>query len=820
MSWDSEKLARYLGVSHPAVSPQPVERILFDSRQYSAGSPLVFFALRGPHHNGHHHIAELYRKGLRVFVVDDVWPSELEDAVFLPVQDSRAALQGLARRIREEIKPELVAVTGSNGKTVVKEWVYRLLPKSLKPYRSPKSYNSQIGVPLSLWAMPEDTRIGIFEAGISMPGEMANLQSILQPRGGIFTNIGSAHGENFVDDLQKIREKLSLFKEAEYLIYDADQEALHKEILRFADEHAIRLLSWSRQPDRAKAWLEIISQETDRTRFIFHGPQGDVQAEIPFSDAASVQNAVNALYQAMTLAAPKDFLIKALAQLNPIEMRLEMKEGHQNTLLINDAYNSDLESLRVALHFLTEHGKDRSKVLVLSDMLQSGLKPKALSKAMSEIISAAALEAVFAVGESLQKYPLEGVLPVHYFRDTDDFLRQMSAFSWQDKAILLKGSRPFAFERIDQQLARQRHETVMEIHLNRLVHNLNYYRGRLKEGTKLMVMVKAFAYGAGSEEVARVLAFHGVDYLAVAYADEGVALRKAGVALPIMVLNPESSALDSFFDYDLEPEIYSFKRLEEIAQLASQREQALKVHLKLETGMNRLGFQASEIPALQERLREHPQLQVVSMFSHLAASDDPQEQDFTRRQIRRFEEMSTRLQDNYPHPIMRHLANTGAIEAYPEAYYDMVRLGIGLYGVAPHPAEQAQLLPVAELKATVSQLKSIKEGESVGYGRAWRASHNTRIAIISIGYADGFSRSLSEGKGSVMINAKRYPIVGRVCMDMCMVEVGNDPVKEGDEVLIFGSELPIQAMAQAMNTIAYEVLTGISPRVKRVYFMA
>jgi alanine racemase len=817
---DSKKIAAAIGVQHPNVKALIVKRILFDSRQFSHGDGQIFFALVGQHHDGHQFIYELYQKGLRVFVVERIPDEDLADAIFLKVNHSLGALQRLASSIRDQINPAVIAITGSNGKTVVKEWLYRLLAPQTKAYRSPKSFNSQIGVPLSIWGMPEDTELGIFEAGISLPNEMSALQRMLKPKAGIFTNIGTAHGENFESQEQKIAEKLELFKEAEFLVYPADQEPLHRLLPNFAAKNSIRLLDWSFHEGKAGAWFKIEECRANYCRFHFQSPEGSLKADLPFGDEASLQNSANAIYLAIALGFDPDQLRQPLQNLNQVEMRLEMKEGHNNTLLINDAYNSDLESLRVALHFLQEHGKDRPRVLVLSDMLQSGLSVDELRLAMSEIISSQNLEAVFAIGPQLKSQSLELPMPAHYFASTEEFIESMSRYNWQARAILLKGSRPFAFERIDRLLARQRHETVLEVHLNRLVHNLNYYRSRLRGGTKLMVMVKAFAYGAGSEEVARVLAFHGVDYLAVAYADEGVALRKAGIKLPIMVLNPERSALDSFFEYDLEPEVYSLRRLQDFKELAEQRKETLSIHLKLETGMNRLGFGEVELEQLMEELKTSSYLHLASAFSHLAASDDPKQERFTKGQIASFEQMTSRLRAILGTDFLRHIANTGAIESYPEAYFDMVRLGIGLYGVAAHSEEQAQLLPVAELKATVSQVKPVQEGDTVGYARAWTAKEKGRIAIISIGYADGFHRSLGNGKGKVLIKGKQYPVIGRVCMDMCMVNIGSDPIEEGDEVLIFGTQLPVQEMAKAMNTIAYEVLTGISPRVKRVYFMA
>ncbi len=804
----------------PDHTPIKISRILFDSRQFTDAKEVVFFALKGFNHDGHDYIEELYQKGVRAFVVMDPPEIKHEDAHYAVVYDSFDVLQVMATQLREDINPEVIAVTGSNGKTVVKEWLYRLVADDYKAYRNPKSFNSQLGVPLSVWSMPEDTKLGIFEAGISMANEMQFLEGILKPNAGIFTNIGSAHDINFKCKEDKIKEKLKLFKSVNFLVAPAQDEVMINMVRDFCQEHSVQLFDWSYGASEAVGNLEIIEQRVDHCHFKLHYNWQCFEGEIPFGDEASIQNAVNALCMALMLNVSEEHLETALKKLPAIEMRLEMKEGHQDTLLINDAYNSDFESLRIALHFLKEHGRDRKKVLVLSDMQESGFEPDELCSRISEIVGGEDLERIVAIGPVLSQNHLKLDIPIHYYESTEAFLLDRLRFDWEHRAILLKGSRIFEFERIDRYFARQRHETVMEVHLNRLVHNLNYYRSRLAENTRLMVMVKAFAYGSGSEEIARVLAFHGVDYLAVAYADEGVALRRAGIQLPIMVLNPESAALDSFFDYNLEPEIYSLARFKEFSTLAQERESDLKIHVKLETGMNRLGFTASDLKDFKLALQQQTRLKVASIFSHLAASDDPEEKEFTLSQIEIFKKLSADLESSLDYPVLKHIANTGAIEAYPEAYFDMVRLGIGLYGVAPHPEEQKQLLPVAELKAAVSQIKAVKPGDTVGYGRKWKAETDNRIAIISIGYADGFPRALGEGRGRVLIGGKTYPIIGRVCMDMCMVAIGEDPVQEGDEVLIFGTDLPVQEMARAMDTIAYEVLTSISPRVKRVYFMA
>lgn len=815
----SQYIAKAIGSNHPDREELRVKRILLDSRQLSTSDGTLFFALRGKNHDGHDHLSALIDKGVKLFVVEEV-PAEVQaKALFLQVKNSFEALQALAARIRQELDPNLIAITGSNGKTIVKEWLWRLMDGPHKVYRNPKSYNSQVGVPLSLWDLVEDADFGIFEAGISQPGEMANLAKILQPNWGIFTNIGTAHGENFSSQELKIREKLKLFEKAEHLIYPNYHPSLSREIEAFAQDHEISLYPWSFEQQEGAAYFEILNKTSHSCEFNFYWADQQANFSIPFTDEASLQNVGNALYLALLLDYDIAFLQARIQQLQPVEMRLQMKEGREASLIINDAYNSDLESLRIALHSLAAHGKDRERVLVLSDLHQSPFKKEELYEKVAEIVAAFDLERVIAIGGELREFGLKSK-QVHYFETTSEFLQAIHQFPWRDRAVLLKGSRYFAFERIDRVLSLKRHETVLEVHLDRLVHNLNFYRSRLRQDQKLMVMVKAFAYGSGSEEVARVLQFHGVDYLAVAYADEGIALRKSGVHMPIMVLNTETEALAEMLEYDLEPEIYSLQRLKEIDALSQNLGQRVAIHLKLETGMHRLGFEAQELDEVLEILQKNSLLKVESAFSHLAASEDPEERDFTLSQISALQEMTEKISMSLGYSFLRHIANTGAIENYPEAYFDMVRLGIGLYGVAAHPEEQKHLRQVTELKATVSQVKRVKAGGTVGYGRTWKASTDSRIAVISIGYADGFPRRLGNGKAQIMIGAKLYPVVGNVCMDMLMVEVGNDAVKEGDEALIFGLDYPIQILAEALETIPYEVLTGISPRVKRLYYMS
>ncbi len=821
MKSKTDLLPAYLNAELLGPPPKSVSRILYDSRQYSAGEGALFFAISGKHHDGHNYIEELIAKGVKAFVVEELPLKSYPKISFYKVDNTLLALQNLAQQIRMQSQADIIAITGSNGKTIVKEWLSTLLQPRFKLCKTPKSYNSQIGVPLSLWNLKEDDELGIFEAGISEAGEMAALAKILAPKWGVFTNIGSAHGENFPSLQAKIEEKLKLFEDSESLIYQADGSSLSKMIEAFAKEKSIHLYAWSwRGVGDFQFTLLRLEPTQAEISVLWQGRQ--YAFLLPFGDEASLQNAAHCIVTALLLGLEVAAIQQGLAALSPVEMRLAMKSGLQNSLIINDAYNSDLESLRLALHFLDAHAGGRGKVLIISDLEQIALAENERHQAICEIVGRFALDHVILIGAGLENLSFPSARVRSSYASTAAFLSEIHLHSFKDKAVLLKGARSFKFEDIAERLELHRHETVLEVHLNRVVHNLNYYRSKLPSGAKLMVMVKAFAYGSGAVEVARVLAFHGVDYLAVAYADEGVALRSAGIELPIMVLNTETRALKTMIKNKLEPEIYSLARLAELLDLIEQDsiEDEVCIHLKLETGMNRLGFEEKDLEALLLALKTQENLRVSSVFSHLAAADDPTETEFTRSQINRFKGMSDKLAEALDYPFLRHIANSSGIERFPEAYFEMVRLGIGLYGVSNAVAERKHLMPISELKARVSQIKNVQVGDSVGYGRRFKAEEPTRIAVISIGYADGFSRSLSSGAGKVMIKGKLYPTVGSVCMDMVMVNIFNDPIVEGEEVLIFGDERSIYDFARDMNTIPYEVLTGISQRVKRVYFMS
>ncbi len=798
-----------------------INRLLLDSRQYSSADGVLFFALRGNNHDGHQYISELLKKGIRNFVVNELPKKKGAKANYLVVPNTLAALQKLARSVRANSNARIIGITGSNGKTIVKEWLAQILQKQFAVCRSPKSYNSQVGVPLSVWELQPRHEVGVFEAGISRPGEMALLEEILKPEIGIFTNIGTAHDVNFKNHQQKIEEKLKLFVNSRKLVYQKDEGFLDEEIEAFAQEHNIELLSWSFVSEEAALFVSHSETDLDGTFFKGEFKGRVVEAYIPFIDDASKENALHCWRLALEFGMDDKVLQQAFSELQPVEMRLEMKSGSNGNLIINDVYNSDLESLRIALHYLENQGRNRKKVLILSDMFQSGLPLLQLNRKVEEMINRFELDQVIAIGEGLREAVLKLKAPQDFYHTTQDFLQNIFKYSFKDSAILLKGARSFKFEEISARLEAKSHETVLNIHFNRMEHNLNYFRSLLRPQTRIMAMVKAFSYGSGSYEVANLLEFHKVDYLGVAYADEGVELRKAGVSLPILVLNPEISSFEDLIAYKLEPEIYSLEQLRNLITVlkASGSSVLMPIHIKLETGMNRLGFMDDQIDDLTALLSESPQLKVVSAFSHLAASDEPSQRDFTQQQIQRFRKMTESLRENLGYSFLRHICNSSGISQFPEAHFDMVRLGIGLYGVASNPTDEKHLKVVSALSATISQIKHLKAGDSVSYGRTFIAEKPTSIAVVSIGYADGFRRSLSNGVGEVAIRAKRYPVVGRVCMDMVMIDITDGDVKVGDEVEIFGSTISIYELAQKMDTIPYEVLTGIGQRVKRVYFM-
>jgi alanine racemase len=811
--------------------PVYIKEILIDSRQLVHPESTLFVALVSGRNDGHRYIAELYERGVCNFLVSTLPdPSAtISGANFILVDNTLDALQKLGAAHRSRFSIPVIGITGSNGKTIVKEWLFQLMSRDKNIVRSPKSYNSQIGVPLSVWKMEPDNDMALFEAGISLPGEMEKLEPIIRPSIGIFTNIGHAHDEGFSNLDQKVEEKLRLFIRSETLIYCRDHELISSKVRNATSLEQVTKFTWSRTQEANLQIIRISSAKSNETTLTGLFRNNEQSITIPFTDEASIENAIHCWALMLFLGYQAELISDRMKTLVPIAMRLELKEAINHCSLVNDSYNSDINSLGIALDFLNQQTRHAKKTIILSDILQSGREPESLYREISGILAGKGISRIIGIGEEISRQAALFPMEKTFYKTTDDFFNLFSFSSLRDEAILLKGARIFGFERIGHALQQKSHETVLEIHLDALVHNLNYYRSKLSPGTKTMAMVKAFSYGSGSSEIANLLQFHHVDYLAVAYADEGVELRKAGITLPIMVMNPEERSFDLLFQYNLEPELYNFRVLEMLERAIPQNQgesrNPVPVHLKIETGMHRLGFEPSEVESLVRRLKKNPDLRVQSVFSHLAASEDPAEDDFTKKQIAGLKSVADKIQNSLGYPFLVHILNSAGISRFPDAQMGMVRLGIGLYGVGFNDEEQHNLRNVSTLKTIISQIKHVKAGDTIGYNRKGLVKNDRVIAILPIGYADGFSRRLGNGKGKVMISGSPAKTIGNISMDTCMVDITkllsskNSPaIHEGDEVIVFGDAYPIAQLARDLGTIPYEILTGISRRVKRVYF--
>lgn len=809
-----------------------ISEIVTDSRKWpETGTPL-FVALKTARNDGHFYIKDVLEKGGKFFLVSAL-PGNTEafpDAVFMLVPDTLRALQQVARYIRDRY-PDLpvIGITGSNGKTIVKEWLYQLLSPDFNVVRSPKSYNSQIGVPLSLIRIEGEHNMGVFEAGISQPGEMELLEKMIRPAYGIFTNIGEAHNQGFVNLRQKIIEKLQLFIRAQLLIYCADQLEVHEAVLHL--QHSLKTnnnqhlncFSWSYKLDTNLRITDIDKSE-GRTRISAIYLSAPVEITIPFTDAASVENAIHCWCMLLCLNIEQSLIRKRMAALQPIAMRLEIRQGDHQCVIINDSYNSDLKSLLIALDLLDQQIQQTTKTVVLSDMYQTGRADLVLYTELAAILEQRKIDKFFGIGNSLlhfrDLFEANAHMECCFFPDTDTFLRHFHQFSFRDEAILLKGARSFSFEKLSLLLEQKIHQTVLQVNLSAMCNNLDAFRRRLKPQVKTMAMVKAASYGSGGHEIANMLKAAKVDYLTVAYADEGVALRKAKIDLPVMVMSPSAEAFDRMILWRLEPEIFNFRSLDIFLQVAANMNvQDYPVHIKLDTGMHRLGFMAEDIPALIQRIRDDKHIRIASIFSHLAAADDPSHDAFTQEQATVFTQMSDAIIGCLSYRPLRHLCNTAGIVRFPEYHFDMVRLGLGLYGIDSSGLLNNQLQQIGSLRTSIAQIRKVPAGSTIGYSRRGVATRNMRLATICIGYADGYPRNINQsGKAYVLINNKSAPVIGSIAMDMCMVDVTDiDAVEEGDEVIVFGDALPIQQLAEWAGTIPYEIMTGISQRVKRVY---
>lgn len=807
-------IAQILGAKAQLSEPATViAQLLTDSRTLIDPEASLFFALKAQR-DGHQFIANAYQNGLRNFVVSDPFiSSKYADANFLLVDDVLKALQTLAIEHRKANDLKVIGVTGSNGKTIVKEWLYQLLAPDFNIVRSPKSFNSQIGVPLSVWQINEAHDMGIFEAGISRKGEMQVLADIIRPTIGVLTNIGEAHAEGFESNMEKLAEKLRLFKDVDLLVYSPN----YTEGIKEDDLPGKTKFSWSTtQPaDLQISFIEPI-EGRNYVRAIYQ--KKEIECLIPFSDRASVENGIICWATLLALGYSPQEADLRLEKLTSVSMRLALINGIENCSIIDDSYSADISSLAIALDFLNQQNQHPKKTLILSDIYESGKSNELLYTEVAALLEQKSLNRLIGIGPNISAFAQLFKLEASFYESTQAFIEQLPAIHFANETILVKGARKFGFEQISKLLTQKIHDTVLEINLNAMAGNLQFYRSKLKPGVKTMAMVKAFSYGSGSFEIANLLQYHKVDYLAVAYADEGIALRKAGISLPIMVMSPEPSAFEAMLKYQLEPEIYNLSILKSFLSFLPAYTEAFPIHIKLDTGMHRLGFEKADLAELVLILKDSAQLKVVSAFTHLVATDDAQHDGFTEHQLATYVSLYDELATGIGYKPIKHALNTSGIIRWPAAHFDMVRLGIGLYGFDSALKDNRGLQTVAILKTTVTQVKELAPGETVGYSRRGVMPNGGKIATVKIGYADGYTRHFGNGVGQMLIQGKLVPTIGSICMDMCMLDVTGLEVKTGEEVMVFNEQHSIAVLAKQIGTIPYEILTNISQRVKRVYF--
>jgi alanine racemase len=789
-----------------------LKALLVDSRKLGAVHGTIFFAISGERNDGHDYLDELYQKGMRLFVVErPIDYGHYPEANFLSVTSSISALQALVGFHRQQFLFPVIGITGSNGKTIIKEWLSGLLSKDFNLVKSPGSYNSQLGVPLSVWQMADHHTLGIFEAGISTTDEMDRLQAIIKPTIGIFSNIGTAHAEGFKSQEQKIYEKLKLFKGSRQIIYCKDHPLLSRCIENSFDDP--KLISWGTTKTAKIFW-----SQTSESTYKISWNTIHFQLHLPFKDRASVENVGHCVAAMLALKCHPVYIQQQISLLKTVPMRLELKQGINNCELVDDSYNNDLAGLQIGLNFLLGSPK-KKRAVILSDIFQSGLDDRNMVLEITHQLKDAEVDSLVGIGATLFSHAeivKAEIDQAEFFLTTEQYLDSGRWNTFRDEAILLKGARNFQFEKIAQRLENKIHGTVLELDLGAMVSNLNFFKSCLKPKVKLMVMVKAFAYGSGAVQVASLLQYHKADYLGVAYADEGVELRKNGITLPIMVMNPSIESYQTLLDYELEPEVYSLRIAKSLALFLGGKQ--IKIHLKLDTGMHRLGLIESDVDEIISILQENKNIKVASIFSHLAGADEQKHDDFTKNQVDAFIRITNKIRKELGIDPLLHILNSSGLLRFADYQFNMVRLGIGLYGINP-TNQNANLKPVATLKTIISQVKTVNRGETVGYGRAGKADdYPVTMATIAIGYADGFSRAFSKGRGKVLINGKLAPVIGNVCMDMTMVDISDVTAKENDEVIIFGRGNPIEQVADSINTIPYEILTNTSERVKRVFF--
>lgn len=794
--------------------PQRGIRILStDSRSLPHTDGVMFVAINGERHNGNLYIKDVYKKGVRSFMVDampDI--SQFPEAGFCVVEDSMEALHKIASSRRKDFKGTVIGITGSNGKTIVKEWLYQILQEAYRVIRSPRSFNSQLGVPLSIWPINNQYSHAILEAGISKPGEMSKLERMIVPQIGVLTNLGPAHSENFKSETEKLKEKLLLFRNTEKLIFRSDEEIDGKQIDNYLSDLAAEKISWSLSGDAKYIFTQASGRE-DQLQLRQHGREGVVKFTLTLSDDASVENICHVIVCLLELGLDTNLIQKGIAALEPVEMRLQILKGIRGTTLVNDVYNSDLAGLNSALDVLMQQKNHKKRAVILSDLFQSGLQEEELYKEVSGLIAFKKIDRFYGIGEAISRNKHLFPDGSKFYSDTAAFLSEFEQAEIEKYALLVKGARNFQFERIVEGLQLQVHQTILEIDVNAMIDNLNYYKSIVSQDTKIMVMVKALSYGSGSYEIAGLLQHEQVDYLAVAFADEGIKLRKAGVKLPIMVMNASSNDYQQLINNDLEPVLFSSQGVDSfIAVCSFNGKEHYPVHIEVETGMHRLGFSAEEAAGVKDKLKAK-ELRLISIFSHLAGSDEEELDDFSRQQADLFGTISDELTSGLTYPVLRHILNSAGVERFPEYRMDMVRIGIGLYG----QGVGKKLKPVSTFKTVISQVEEIGKGETVGYSRSGKLGRDSRIAVIPVGYADGIDRRLGNGNISFHVNGKPTPTVGNICMDMCMIDVTDTDATVGDTVELFGRACTVSDVAKKLETIPYEILTGIPERVKRVY---
>ncbi len=791
-----------------------ISHLLTDSRKSSHPSSTLFIAIKGERHDGHHYIPKLIERGFRFFLVSTTYDLSLSDkrGVYISVEDTLASLQQLAAHKRSLFQSPIVAITGSNGKTIVKEWLYYILSEKYAIVKSPKSYNSQLGVALSLWPLDHQHQAGIFEAGISERGEMKKLEKMISPTHGIITNIGSAHDEGFESRAQKVKEKLILFKNCKYLIYRKDHSLIDEHITN--NNYAFEAVSWATDATETDFHVTYhIKKSTTHISLWKEGTSWNFQ--VPFIDKASLENITHCIVLCLQGGQRFQVLQERLSSLRAVDMRMALIQGINQCYLVNDVYNNDLVGLKMALDFASQQFIDKKHSLIISDFLETGSHEKQFLDELEKLLGDYHLHKVIGIGPvvSKQNFITEG------WESTADLLKSDRLTTlFDEELVLIKGARAFEFEKIVAELAQKKHQTELKIDLDAIAHNLNYYRAKLQAGTKVLAMVKAFGYGSGSHEVAQLLQYQQIDYLGVAYVDEGVSLRKAGIHVDILVLNSSEHEFDRLIEYKLDPEVYSLKQLTSLIAYTNKTKKVINVHIKLDTGMHRLGFLEHEVDEMLSLLEQEDYVNVVGVFSHLASAECKEDEAFTKLQIEQFSDVSEKIEQRLNKKIIKHILNTSGVSRFPEAQFDMVRIGIGMYGVSSVTEEQKHLQVVGYLHSTISQIKLLKKGETVGYNRKGKITKEVqKIGIIPIGYADGYDRRFGYGVGKVMVNGSIVPTIGAICMDMCMLDLTGVEVKDGDQVEMFGDNIDLYQLADAIGTIPYELLTNISQRVARVF---